>query len=163
MGAVIHMCPKDISLAERIGHERTRRDNEARCVDRRASPRLSSSAVSVIGCVGEIAFAKWAGVPFDTDTTPRSGGHDFYLENGLTVDVKTTTHPRGQLLVALSKRDLPRADRYVLAYWRQNGLVFLRGWTDDPFKTVDNTLPKPAYAVRAEILRSMEDFWGSDE
>lgn len=69
-----------------------------------------------IGLLGEFAFAKHYGLTVDTETYLRSDdGSDFLVAldgEQTTVDIKTTPHEDGRLLV---KQDKVDSDLYVLA------------------------------------------------
>jgi hypothetical protein len=69
-----------------------------------------------IGLLGEFAFAKHYGLTVDTETYLRSDDGDDFLvaldDERTAVDVKTTPHEDGRLLV---KQDSVDSDLYVLA------------------------------------------------
>lgn len=78
------------------------------------------------GFGAELAFAKHAGLYPDLTVGPRSGGADFILPSGISIDVKQSRHSRARLAATLKKAQDP-CDIYVLVvgemprYW-------LMGW-----------------------------------
>ena len=70
-------------------------------------------AVHLEGLGGEIAFAMKFNLFPDLTFAPREGGSDFKTRSGSTVDVKTTRHENGHLLVSPDKARNP-SDLYVL-------------------------------------------------
>jgi hypothetical protein len=65
------------------------------------------------GVMGEVAFAKWKNVYPDLSTEPRKNGYDCVFKEH-RVDVKSTNHPTGDLILKIDK-DNPDIDIYVLA------------------------------------------------
>jgi hypothetical protein len=66
----------------------------------------------ILGVCGEMVFAKSFNIYLDLTFHNRSGGHDLVLK-GHTVDVKTTHHAGGKLVVPLKKKNSP-SDIYAL-------------------------------------------------
>lgn len=69
--------------------------------------------IDLEGVGGELAFAKMMNLFPDFGALPRSGGRDFTSRKKQSIDVKTTDHPNGNLLVSTSKVSDP-CDLYVL-------------------------------------------------
>ena len=70
--------------------------------------------IEINGLLAEIAFAKQFNYYPDLTVGPRSGGEDFRLRDGKTVDIKATRHKNGRLLATRKKEAAP-CDLYVLA------------------------------------------------
>jgi len=67
------------------------------------------------GIAAELAFARAANVYPDLCTDPRAGGVDCVLPSGVTVDIKSTTREKGNLIAPVSKHKNPtHADISVL-------------------------------------------------
>ena len=108
------------------------KDRRARCrelgrVDKSAGKTKEKlDALELLGAAGEMAFA--LAFNLNTDWGVRSGGADFILPKGKTVDVKTVDTDWGNLLVNISAAHY---DGYVLVenvghIW--DGRFVLRGW-----------------------------------
>ncbi len=75
-------------------------DRRKGVVDRLVDAKKSSVDADILGMAGEIAAHRWFGIPIDTDQLCRSGpdqGYDLKTRYGLTIDIKTTDKPRGNL------------------------------------------------------------------
>tara|TARA_Y100000310_G_scaffold339078_1_gene430616 strand:+ start:1031 stop:1489 length:459 start_codon:yes stop_codon:yes gene_type:complete len=69
--------------------------------------------VDLDGVAGEMAFALLKNLCPDLGALPRRGGHDFTTHDNQTIDVKTTSREKGNLLVGENKRQSP-SDWYAL-------------------------------------------------
>ena len=130
------------------------------------SQRKLSENFQLIGLLGEWAFAKRYGLPFNDARYGGAGdpGYDFEVF-GLTIDVKTAVRPVHLFREVNLKK--PPADLYVLAGVNfVTRLVSLKGWEwtaaliDYPIKNyvgIDN------YAMPAKKLKPMPrtaaEFW----
>jgi hypothetical protein len=111
--------------------------------------------IHTVGAVGEYAFAKFYDFPFPYSPEGEvDGGFDFIVEipNGdwLTVDVKTTIHWNGNLILQ-SYKDV-NADLYVLVNYdkeenhaRLNGMVAGDVFAESPIKSGKYSIPSYEY------------------
>ena len=104
----VALTMREVSYCARIANERDTRNRRAGVVDRKNS-RRSGEAIALDGVLGEYAFARMMNRPTDhlNDTTPRCArtdrDQDLLLDDGKTVDVKTTWFPFADLHVAPHK------------------------------------------------------------
>ena len=61
------------------------------------------SAAEVTGALGEVVASRALNLAFDARPAPQGGTTDFRLHSGHTLDVKSTWHPKGNLLVPAQK------------------------------------------------------------
>ena len=102
----------EIMLARTIASLRTGNNRVAGTSHNVHVPGQDNFRNDLLGICGEIVFAKTYNIYLDLCFHIRSGGPDFRLGDK-TIDVKTTHHSNGRLLVPLAKKNKP-SDRYVL-------------------------------------------------
>jgi hypothetical protein len=115
MPTTVTLSPRMRRQAERIARRRVMND---RTVYGRAEGELSEGPLSrhLIGALGEFAFATHYDLEVNSDDQWTDPGYDFLVDSEgdrVTVDVKTTRHRDGALLVPTDQVD---ADWYVVAY-----------------------------------------------
>tara|TARA_B100000287_G_scaffold434334_1_gene498493 strand:+ start:900 stop:1382 length:483 start_codon:yes stop_codon:yes gene_type:complete len=96
-------------IATIIGKERYASNRKNGIVNQKAGT-MSIYETEVEGVGGELAFAKMCNLYPDFSVVP--GKYDF-VAHGMTVDVKTTKHKNGRLLVSSTKK-ISDCDSYVL-------------------------------------------------
>lgn len=105
----------------------------------------------------ELAFAKLANVYPDLDPS-KTRKQDVTLNDGRTVDVKTTTRHDGKLLLKV-KAHQNRCDLYVLMIGDMPVYRFA-GWIEGEFLVqdyrIDRTLQYPAYVAERHELHTEE-------
>ena len=105
----ITLTPHEQKIVEYIGKQRYLSNRQANITDDKRGNQ-SNEDTDVNGFGAEYAFAKLANVMPDFTVSPRRGGIDCVLPNGITVDVKQTKLSNGKLI---SKKD-SGSDIYVL-------------------------------------------------
>ena len=97
---------------------------------RRYADERTDLAVGVMGFGGEVAAAKWLGVPYDL-SVKREGfsGPDLYSRRGNGVEVKTVGKPHYRLLLNAG-RSAPheKVDVLVLVVRESERVFFVKGW-----------------------------------
>jgi len=111
-GIVVTLTDAEQRIVRWIARQRQGANGAAGVVDRQVAGTLSGDDVHTIGFGGELAFCKLFNVYPDLDTRPRRGGADCD-RLGESIDVKTTRHPNGKLLVFARKLELA-SDCYAL-------------------------------------------------
>jgi hypothetical protein len=96
-------------------------------VEDRQVGKQDAFEIELDGMLAEIAFAKQFNYYPDLTVGPRSGGEDFKLRDGKTVDIKATRHLNGRLLATQKKQFAP-CDLYVLAIIETMRTVNLVGY-----------------------------------
>ena len=96
-------------IAVLVGKERYASNRKKGIVNQKAGT-MSAYETEVEGVGGELVFAKACNLYPDFATIP--GKYDF-LAHGMKVDVKTTRHKNGRLLVSSTKK-ISECDAYVL-------------------------------------------------
>jgi hypothetical protein len=86
-------------------------------------------SIEVDGVMGEFAFCKHFNLYPDIKLRLMSKGHDCELWNGTRVDVKTTRHIDGNLVIERGK-EVKDSDIYVLAIRPKRNMIQLIGWMD---------------------------------
>ena len=83
----------------------------------------------ILGVCGEIAYGRGFNLYLDLTFNTRSGGHDFISNQGRTIDIKTTHHDGGKLVVPIWKNEEEekRSDIYVLVTGKIPTFK-IRGW-----------------------------------
>lgn len=77
----------------------------ARGVTDRQHSERSAFFIEVQGAGGELVVAKWLGVWPDTDFSLERRGHDLLTPSGKwRIDVKTTEHNGGRLIIPVSRK-----------------------------------------------------------
>jgi len=135
--------------AQLIGTLRRRENRAVGIVDRRVEGKDLSRDIDKQGVAAEFAFARTANVYPDHNTDPRAGGSDCTLPSGVTVDVKSTTRPDGNLIAPAYKSGSPHnGDIIVLV----TGLLPLTPeGKDDPSRPAEFTLV--GWVWRDELIR----------
>jgi len=111
----------------------------------------------LIGVCGEMVFAKQFNVYMDMSFQPRSGGHDFVMNSGKTVDIKTTEYDNGRLIVPKWKDD-KRSDIYVLVTG-QLPTFTIRGYalSDEVFTSVIDLGYGPCFGLQQDQLHDFRN------
>lgn len=151
---VITLTPGEVMLARMMAALRTGTNELAGVGSKRfIDDRFESD---LIGICGEIVYAKRTNLYLDLSFEPRSGGHDFTNNNGETIDVKTTQHENGRLLVTMSKSEEKRSDYYVLVTGKIPTFT-IRGWAtaDEVFSSVVNLGRGDCYGLMQDQLRPL--------
>jgi len=107
----------------------------------------------LLGVCGEMVFAKRFNVYMDLTFGPRSGGHDFKMTSGKTVDVKTTDRMDGRLIVPEWKANKEKSDVYVLVTG-QVPTFTIRGYAnaDEIFNSVIDLGYGPCFGLQQDQL-----------
>jgi hypothetical protein len=104
----------------------------------------------ILGVCGEIAYGKRFNLYLDLTFNTRSGGHDFLSRQGKTVDIKTTPHGSGKLIVPMWKNEEEekRSDIYVLVTGKIPTFK-IRGWAtaDAVFNSIIDLGHGPCYGL----------------
>lgn len=144
----VTIAPDVIELATAIAADRTRRNLAAGVYDARKSNDERGTFIETNGCCGEFAllilmrqFALIDNTTFAyvlkllKNTTPRGARNgtdygDVFLNNGFTIDAKTTHHFKGMLPVMANKRNAMGIKGYALITgdYRVSGEYMFRGF-----------------------------------
>jgi hypothetical protein len=153
----VNLTPDDLRDIYQEAHDRDARHEDARNWD------IDREQTHIIGLKGEVAFANLYGLSVDLSARPDGdGGVDFrcsWLNDTVTVDVKTTTHGDNPWLCVREDSD-KRADRYVLAVANDTE-VNLVGFADR--QTVidtpvsDRTGHTTNHIIESDDLRALPD------
>lgn len=110
---LVKLSDFEISIASFVaaGRQRVARDNGV--IDKKVCNQ-DNLQVDIDGMIGELAFGKAFNLWPDLDVRPQSGTYDFLSKQGSKIDVKSTRHKTGKLLVNVKKKP-DSADIYVLA------------------------------------------------
>lgn len=122
---VIVLSPEEIKIAQFLGKKR-RESARSNGVKDTQVGKQNPVDIDVDGMLAELAFAKSFNLYPDMTVGPRSGGADFILKDGTTVDVKATRYKTGKLLATKKKTQQP-CDYYVLAVINEDNTVKLCG------------------------------------
>lgn len=92
-------------MAKYLASQRYNKNRSTNTFNNKIGPQ-SNEQTDLEGIAAEIAFCKMFNVypDFQLDTRPY---YDAILPNGITVDVKATSHPHGRLLAVLNKASNP--------------------------------------------------------
>ena len=120
----VELTDIEIRLAKAVGRSRWRNNQRNGIPTRKVAKKSWQSDVDIHinGMAGEIVFAKAANLYPDLETT-RPKDIDFTLPDGVTIDVKTTTYPKGNLIAPR----LNGAEIYVLVTGTLPNYVIV-GW-----------------------------------
>jgi len=110
---IINLSSEEVKIANFLGKKR-RESARANGVKDAQVGKQNPINIDVDGMLAELAFAKAFNLYPDMTVGPRSGGADFTLSNGKTIDVKATRYKTGKLLATKKKTQQP-CDYYVLA------------------------------------------------
>jgi len=112
----------------------------------------------LLGVCGEMVFAKRFNVYMDLTFKPRSGGHDFTMNSGKTVDVKTTDRDQGRLIVPEWKAKKGKSDIYVLVTG-QIPTFTIRGYAtaDEVFNSVIDLGYGPCFGLQQDQLHDFRN------
>jgi len=99
-------------VARMLARARFKTAREAGVVNAKKGPQ-SNELTDLEGIGGEFAFCAIMNLWPDLSVGARKGGYDCVTHSGVTIDVKTTHYPTGQLLVGKNKFDTG-TDVYVL-------------------------------------------------
>ena len=117
---------------------------------------MSIYETEVEGVGGELAFAKMCNLYPDFSVVP--GKYDF-IAHGMTVDVKTTKHKNGRLLVSSTKK-ISDCDSYVLVVGSMPRYEMI-GWAYAPEIINEEHLGElgngPVYMMDQSELHSFPD------
>ncbi|MHA2279902.1 MAG: hypothetical protein ACXAC5_03370 [Promethearchaeota archaeon] len=92
-----------------IAKRRYTKDRANGVIDQKVGNQ-SNEQTDIDGFGAEFAFCKLVNIMPDFTTEPRNGGIDCTLASGKTVDVKQTSHPRGNLIAYKKKAHTSKAD-----------------------------------------------------
>lgn len=109
----------------------------------------------LLGICGEIVFAKTYNIYLDLCFHIRSGGPDFKISDK-TVDVKTTHHRNGRLIVPLAKKD-KQSDMYVLVTGDLPKFT-IRGYAtaEEVFSSLDDVGHGPCFVITQDKLHAFK-------
>lgn len=141
MSVSVELRPRFVRRARQLAKERNRSFQESQTFDNDTDTwGVDPEERNFRGLMGELAFAKYAGLQIDPSVHRRTdGGHDFeVILNGqrTTVDIKTASKEPKALMV---KEDAVNADYYVLGHLNGQTVTFYGGATRT---SVRNGLPK---------------------
>lgn len=103
----------DQELAKKFGEARRLENRKNGIKDQKRTTKLTSEEIDLYGIATEIAVGRYLGLQPDLSIHSRHGGHDLISENGVKIDVKYTSSPKGDLLLMPSKT-LKDADIYIV-------------------------------------------------
>lgn len=153
MSARITLTDAELHVCRIVAQLRHTSNRQAQVCDRQRG-RQDKQVIDMDGMVAEFAFAKLANLCPDFTVSVRSGGADLVTRTGLSVDVKATRWPRGQLLGEVKKKSHP-CDLYVLMVVDDNSAQFA-GWAYGSMLFDDANLTDlghgPTYALPQERL-----------
>ena len=142
-------------IATIIGKERYASNRMNGIVNQKAGT-MSIYETEVEGVGGELAFAKMCNLYPDFSVVP--GKYDF-IAHGMTVDVKTTKHKNGRLLVSSTKK-ISDCDSYVLVVGSMPRYEII-GWAYAPEIINEEHLGElgngPVYMMDQSELHSFPD------
>ena len=142
-------------IATIIGKERYASNRKNGIVNQKAGT-MSIYETEVEGVGGELAFAKMCNLYPDFSVVP--GKYDF-IAHGMTVDVKTTKHKNGRLLVSSTKK-ISDCDSYVLVVGSMPRYEMI-GWAYAPEIINEEHLGElgngPVYMMDQSELHSFPD------
>ena len=107
------------------------------------------------GLLGEIAFSRCYNLHHDLTFNPRSGGTDFNLPDGRTLDVKTAKKDHHRLLVPSCKQEENRkSDLYFLVTGTFPHFT-MKGYAthEEVFANPINDVPDPCFGLAQSKLR----------
>ena len=101
---IIELNEEEQFIAQYIAKQRKKHNLEIGVTPPKVGPDDQEYLLNIEldGIGGELAFCKMVNVYPDLTTQPRSGGHDC-MYTTYTIDVKTTRHKRGNLIVPAFK------------------------------------------------------------
>lgn len=108
----IELTASEMAIANVVAAMRTTCNRAGNIVERKIGSH-SSYQMDVDGFAAELAFCKAMNLHPDLSVVNQSLTHDCVARNGKTIDVKTTRHVGGRLLVAPNKKD-SQTQIYVL-------------------------------------------------
>jgi hypothetical protein len=100
----IELTASEMAIANVVAAMRTTCNRAANIVERKIGSH-SSYQMDVDGFAAELAFCKAMNLHPDLSVVNQSLTHDCVARNGKTIDVKTTRHLGGRLLVTPNKKD----------------------------------------------------------
>ena len=110
---VVTLSSEEVKIAQFLGKKR-RESARSNGVKDTQVGKQDPVNIDIDGMLAELAFAKAFNLYPDMTVGPRSGGADFTLSDGKTIDVKATRYKTGRLLATKKKTQQP-CDYYVLA------------------------------------------------
>ena len=113
MQHTVTLDENEIMLARTIASLRTGNNRVAGTSHNVHVPGQDNFRNDLLGLCGEMVFAKSYNIYLDLCFHIRSGGPDFKLGDK-TIDVKTTHHPNGRLIVPMAKRINRRIGMFLL-------------------------------------------------
>lgn len=100
----IELTASEMAIANVVAAMRTTCNRAAGIVERKIGSH-SSYQMDVDGFAAELAFCKAMNLHPDLSVANQTLTHDCVARNGKTIDVKTTRHVGGRLLVTPNKKD----------------------------------------------------------
>ncbi len=93
--AIIELTEDEIMDSLRFIHRVRQNKKEFDVTDRKFDKNNSSYSVNLMGRLGEVACARFLGLPTDDTVTPSGdNGHDLQTVLGRSIQVKTSTLPQ---------------------------------------------------------------------
>lgn len=128
--------------------------------NKRADGSRSDNDVDVLGIKGEVAVAKLLGLSYDRIfTVGTDDGSDLNFK-GITIDVKSTFHEGGRLLL---RRELRSEVAVLVVPTKDDNVMRVVGYTDakhyERHKVVDSIGGKPTECLRQDALLPIDMLW----
>lgn len=109
----VNLSEAETEIVKLLAEKRYQINRDQGIKDRKIGDQ-SNTKVDEQGMAGEIAVAKHLNLYPDLTIEVTKGGIDLTLEDGTTVDVKTTEYDDGHLLAPTYKKDREHADIFIL-------------------------------------------------
>lgn len=94
-------------------------------VDQKFASDKSGYEIDFDGCLSEYAFCRWHNIHFSLLFGDDTAGQPDCIYNNLNIDIKSTRHPQGRMIVKLNSQPM---DIYVLAVVENDYTIRFAGY-----------------------------------
>lgn len=159
-GILVWLDGYEMSECQHAAANRWRYARSTGIQNKRADDSRSDNDVDVLGMKGEVAVAKLLGLSYDRIfKVGTDDGSDLNFK-GITIDVKSTFHEGGRLLL---RRELRSEVAVLVVPTREDNVMRVVGYTDAQHyarnKVVDIIGGKPTECMRQDALIGMDALW----
>jgi hypothetical protein len=109
---IITLRPSEVHFLRTIASTRSFVSRRNNVFDQKFALDKSGFEIDFDGCLTEYAFCKWHNIHFSLLFGDETAGQPDCIYNNLNIDIKSTRHPRGRMIVKLNSQPM---DIYVLA------------------------------------------------
>lgn len=122
---IIKLRESEVHFLRTIASTRSFVSRRKNVVDQKFASDKSGYEIDFDGCLSEYAFCRWHNIHFSFLFGDDTAGQPDCIYNNFNIDIKSTRHPQGRMIVKLNSQPM---DIYVLAVVEDDYTIRFAGY-----------------------------------